>query len=188
MADSFELAGDAALLAATARGDREAFAVFYRRHLSAVVAFLVRETGDRELAGDLAGEVFCAALLGCGRYRAEHSSSLPWLCGIARNKVSESRRRGRAEDRARRALGVPRESLTDEDLERVDELAELGSGVLGLLQELPAAQRQAVEARVLEERSYQEIAASSGSSEPAVRQNVSRALTWLRERARSERS
>jgi RNA polymerase sigma factor (sigma-70 family) len=177
---------DAALLAGSARGDREAFALFYRRHLPAVVAFLVRETGDRELAGDLAGEVFCAALLGCARYRAEYESALPWLCGIARFKVAESRRRGRVEDRARRRLGVPRETLVDADLERVEELAAKGSGVLALLDALPRAQAEAVRARVIEERSYGEIAAASGSTEPAVRQNVSRALAWLRHRIRTE--
>jgi hypothetical protein len=54
---------DAGLLAASAVGDREAFASFYRCHLPAVLRFLLRETGDRELSADLAAEVFAAALL-----------------------------------------------------------------------------------------------------------------------------
>src|SRR5581483_8920726 len=97
-----EVIDDAGLLAASAAGDRGAFAAFYRRHLPAVIRVLIAETGDRELAADLAAEVFATALLAAGRYRPEHSTGLPWLCGIARYKASETRRRKRAEDRARR--------------------------------------------------------------------------------------
>src|SRR6202034_2211053 len=103
-------ATDETLLAASATGDRAAFASFYRRHLAAVLGFLLRETRDRELAADLAAEVFATALLAAPRYRPEYASALPWLCGIARFKASESRRRGHAEDRARRRLGIPREA------------------------------------------------------------------------------
>lgn len=171
---------DDELLTASAGGDRGAFSVFYRRHLPAVVSILVREGGDRELAADLAAEVFAAALLGAGGYRAEHESALPWLCGIARHKLSESRRRGRAESRARRRLQIPAESLSDGDLARVDELASQGRRALDLLDRLPEDQRSAVRARVIEERGYDEIAAESGASQAAVRQRVSRALLWLR--------
>jgi hypothetical protein len=56
-----------------------AFTVFYRRHLARLVAYLVGETGDGELAADLAAEVFAAALVGARRYSAIHDSALP--CG-----------------------------------------------------------------------------------------------------------
>jgi hypothetical protein len=42
---------DSALLDAIAARDGAAFAVFYRRHLPAVLAFLLRETRDREVPG-----------------------------------------------------------------------------------------------------------------------------------------
>ena len=180
MDDSFASTDDADLLAASARGDRAAFGLFYRRHVAAVVAILLRETHDRELAGDLAGEVFCAALLAADRYRPELRSALPLLYVIARHKASESRRRGRAEDRARRRLAVPREQLDDADLAQVEELASAGGSILALIEQLPAGQREALRARVIEEREYGEIAAALGTSDAAVRQNVSRALGWLR--------
>ena len=41
---------DGELIAATARGDAEAFEVFYRRHLPRVVGFALRATGDSEVA------------------------------------------------------------------------------------------------------------------------------------------
>lgn len=181
-----DAAQDAALLAESARGDRDAFALFYRRHLPPVVSFLLRHSGDRELSGDLAAEVFATALLSAGRYRPQHPSALPWLCGIARHKLSESRRRGRVESRARQRLQIPAESLHDEDLLRVDELASQGSSALRLLDRLPEDQRQALTARVIEERDYEEIAAATGASQAAVRQRVSRALLWLRSRIDEE--
>jgi RNA polymerase sigma factor (sigma-70 family) len=184
--DRLSAADDQALLAATADGDREAFATFYRRHLAPVVAALVSAAGDRELAADLASEVFAAALLAADRYRPEHETALPWLCGIARNKLRESRRRGRSEDRARRRLAMPREAFEDSDLARVDELVRDGTPVLQELDLLPAPQRDAVWARVVEGLDYEEIALAGATSEAVVRQRVSRALSRLRAATREE--
>src|ERR1039457_4012005 len=114
---------EAALLAAVGRGDDSAFAVIYRRYLPLVVRWCWRETGNRELAADLSAEVFAAALTAARRYRPEQGSVVAWLLGIARNKLRESRRRGRVEDAARRRLGVAPAAITDADLERVEELA-----------------------------------------------------------------
>jgi RNA polymerase sigma-70 factor (ECF subfamily) len=172
---------DAQLLAATAQGDAEAFAVFYRRHLGRVVAFALRATGDRELAADLTGEVFAAALAACGRYRPDHQTAAPWLLGIAQNKFRESRRRGHVEDATRRRLRIGPLALTDADLERVDELATQDfASVAAAVQQLPLHERDAVTARVVEEREYREIAAELRCSESVVRQRVSRGLARMR--------
>jgi RNA polymerase sigma factor (sigma-70 family) len=173
-------ASDHALLAAAAAGDRESFAVFYRRHLAPVVALLATLCGDRELAADLAAEVFATALLGAGRYQPQRPTALPWLCGIAKNKLSESRRRGRAEDRARRRAGMSPEPIFDADLERVTELSLEGTPLLEALDLLPPEQREAVWARVVEDRGYDEIALATHTSEATARQRVSRALARLR--------
>ncbi|MFZ0976212.1 MAG: sigma-70 family RNA polymerase sigma factor [Solirubrobacteraceae bacterium] len=91
---------DGELLAAVVAGDGAAFATFYRRHLPTVVGFLLRETGDREATADLTAEVFAAIFLVAGRFRPRGpGSARPWVLGIARNKLLESRRRGRVEDR-----------------------------------------------------------------------------------------
>lgn len=50
------------------------------------------------------------------------------------------------------------------------------------LRQLPAAQRDAIFARVVEERPYGEIASSLQTSEMVVRQRVTRGLRTLRER------
>jgi RNA polymerase sigma factor (sigma-70 family) len=171
---------DGELLAAVAAGDGAAFAAFYRRHLPGVVGYLVRETRDREVSADLAAEVFAAAFLAARRFRARGAgSAVPWLRGIAQNKLRESRRRGRVEDRARRRLAMEPEVLDDADLARVDELASAGSA-LELMGHLPERQRAAVRSRVLEERDYAAIARELECSEMVARQQVSRGLKRLR--------
>jgi RNA polymerase sigma factor (sigma-70 family) len=164
-------------------GDGQSFAVFYRRHLPIVVAFLLRETGDREATADLAAEVFAAAFLFARRFRDRGGGSArPWVLGIARNKLLESRRRGRVEDRARRQLAFEPETLDDEDLARVDELAAAGDRPgLSLVEQLPERQREAVRSRVLDEREYTEIARQLNCSELVARQRVSRGLARLRD-------
>ena len=164
------MGSDRELLQAIARCDGEAFTTFYRRHLPRVVAYLVSETGDCELAADLAAEVFAAALVGARRYRATHDSALPWLLGIARNTLGTSRRRGRVEARARRRLGFAPVTFEGPDIDRTDEL----------LASLPASERDAVRARVVDERTYASIAAEMRCSELVVRKRVSRGLARLR--------
>jgi RNA polymerase sigma factor (sigma-70 family) len=166
----WSMRSDRELLEAIARCDGEAFTVFYRRHLSRVVAYLVRETGDRELAADLTAEVFAAALVGARRYRATHDTAVPWLLGIARNTVGASRRRGLVEARARRRLGFAPVAFEEPDIDRTDEL----------LASLPVPERDAVRARVVDERAYTSIAAEMRCSELVVRKRVSRGLARLR--------
>ena len=168
------------LIVATAAGDAHAFAVFYSRHVGLLLGVLRRQTGSAELAADLVGETFAAALLGCRRFRPGGPPALGWLLGIAQNKLRESARRRRVDSQARRRLGIPGLALEDEDLVRIDELADEGERAFALLEELPSAQRDAVRARVLEHAGYREIATRMRCSEQVARQNVSRGLRRLR--------
>ncbi len=175
--------GDAELLAAVAARDGAAFSAFYRRHLAEVLAYLVRETGDPELAADLGAEVFSAVLLSAGRYEAQAASALPWVIGIARHKLLMSWRRGRVEARARQRLGLEPVELDDLALERVEQLADAGVGRLEqMLEQLPSMEREAVRWHVVDEVGYQELAAQLECSEMVVRKRVSRGLGRLRNR------
>jgi RNA polymerase sigma factor (sigma-70 family) len=176
---------DSALLSAIAARDGAAFAVFYRRHLPAVLAFLLRETRDREAAADLAAEVFAAVLLSTSRYSEQGESATPWVIGIARNKLLMSFRRGRVEARARHRLGFQAVALDDGDLDRIEEVAHGGAGQLvALVDGLPEEERIAVRSRVLDERPYREIATELQCSELVIRKRVSRGLARMREQLR----
>jgi RNA polymerase sigma factor (sigma-70 family) len=180
---------DAALLAAIAARDGAAFAVFYRRHLPIVLAFLMRDTRDREAAADLAAEVFAAVLLAAGRYSDQGSSATPWVIGIARNKLLMSFRRGRVEARARQRLGFQPIALDDGDLDRIEEVARgAGGRLVALVEDLPEDERVAVRSRVLDERPYREIATQLRCSEMVIRKRVSRGLARMRDQLKETES
>jgi RNA polymerase sigma factor (sigma-70 family) len=168
------------LVADLTAGHRDAFAELYRTYLPLVLRWCLRATGDRELAADLSSEVFAEALVKRDRYRPELGSVGAWLLGIAGNKLRESRRRKRIEDSARRKLGLEPEVFTDADLELVDELVGMDDRLQALTQQLPAELRDAVVARIIDERSYEEIAGDLRCSKSLVRQRVSRGLRTLR--------
>ena len=177
---------DAELLRLTAT-DAEAFGRFYRRHVRWVLAVCVRRCGDAELAADVTAETFATVLAQRDRFDPARGSAGNWVFGIALNKLADAQRRGAAERRARDRLGIPAIELTDADVERIEELASLDlAGDAGtLLAALPDDQRRAVEARVLHERGYDEIAAELALTPAAVRQRVSRGLTTLRRSLRA---
>lgn len=171
-------ASDAELLAGD---DADAFAEFYRRHARRLAGYLMRATGDPEAAADLTAETFAAALMARARYRPERSAPATWLYGIAGHKLSDWRRRGYAEERARKRLRMEPVALTDEDVRELEQLAgEIGA--VAHLEDLSAEQRTAVRARLVDERGYEEIAGVAGVSEAVVRQRVSRGLANLRKR------
>ena len=163
------------------------FGGFYRRHLDRVLAFCAQRTGEPELAADVAAEVFASALIARRRYRPEQGPPETWLLGIAAHKLTDAQRRGHVERRAQRRLGIPRIEWTDEDLARVSALGD-GQPVVALLEQLPGEQRAAVHARVVEERSYEDVAAVLGVSEATARKRVSRGLATLRARISKEES
>jgi RNA polymerase sigma-70 factor (ECF subfamily) len=174
-------------LLAAAAGDVDAFAAFYRRHARAVAGFFAARTHDAEIAADLTAETFAAALEGLGRYRSDRGPANAWLFGIARHQLSRWQRRRHVDDRARRRLGMERLALDDEDLARVGELAGREAAEVRVwMEQLPADQRAAVQARVVDERDYDEVAAATGTTQAAARQRVSRGLSTLRARWRRE--
>jgi RNA polymerase sigma factor (sigma-70 family) len=164
-------------LLALARRQPAAFGCFYRRHEDRVLSYFLARVGDPEVAADLTAETFASALASAHRFRARREPALAWLFGIARNVLAISRRRGRVEARARRRLGMTALLLTDEAIARI---TELDHTALDLLDGLPADQREALKARVIDERDYADIAMDMRCSEAVVRQRVSRGLRTMR--------
>jgi RNA polymerase sigma-70 factor (ECF subfamily) len=169
-----------------AGGDPASFELFYRRHVDGVLAFFSRRTRDAELAADLTAETFAAALVGRRRYRPQAGAASAWLFGIAMKKLADAQRRGYAERRACRRLGLERLELSDEDIARIDALGE-DSNASALLELLGADQRRAIRAHVVDERSYADIATRERVSEAVVRKRVSRGLAAVRARMGARR-
>jgi RNA polymerase sigma factor (sigma-70 family) len=161
-----------------ASGDTESFGRFYDRHARTVLGYFARRTGDPQVAADLTAETFASAIAAQRRYRATGAPALAWLFKIASRRLADYERRGAVERRMRRALAMRTPRVGPEDAAMIELLADEAVGVL--LAELPAEQREAIAAHVIDERDYAELAASWHVSEAAVRQRVSRGLSALR--------
>jgi RNA polymerase sigma factor (sigma-70 family) len=171
---------DAELLAAT-RTDETAFVAFYDRYERGIVGYFARRVADREAVADLTAEVFAAALGAAPRYRSSQPTAANWLFTIAHNTLTKSLRSQQVQSRARRKLGITEAVRLDADeLDRVETLADSDHWLTDLLDRLPSDQAKAVRARVLDERSYPQIAAELKTSELVIRKRVSRGLTTLR--------
>jgi RNA polymerase sigma factor (sigma-70 family) len=181
-------ATDPELLRAT-REHPEAFGAFYRRHVLAITAFLLQRCGDRQFALDLVAETFAAALVHAERYRTDRGPANAWLRGIARHKLADSLRRQRAEDRARRRLGLERLEFSDAELDAVERAVhaeQQGGRLVAELARLPADQREAIEGHVLRDEPYDVIARRTGDSSGTLRQRVRRGLQRISTRVQEE--
>ena len=176
------LRSDAELLAA-ARDDPQAFREFYERYAVWMRAWLQRETGSEAAALDLTAETFAQAWNGVRRFRdLADGSGAPWLFGIARNLLRQYHKHNRIETAARGRLGLPSAFAESDDFDRVDErieAARLSPALQTAVGALPAEQRRALDLRVVQQLSYDEIAGRLGCSQNAARLKVSRALKSL---------
>jgi RNA polymerase sigma factor (sigma-70 family) len=172
---------DQALLAATREGDGLAFAEFYRRHRGLVLRFVRQRVRSAEVAADLLAETFAAALAALlDPDRPLPQDPVAWLIRVARNKLIDSVRRGRVQDTARTRLALERLEISDEDVRRIERLAEAHDVAVRLREVLDREQLELLQSRIVEERAYADIAQELECSEAVVRKRVSRALALAR--------
>src|SRR6476469_6662267 len=132
----------------------EDFGRFYDRHVRGVLGYFARRTREPEIAADLTAETFASALVARRRFRRGGPPATAWLYTIAARRLADFHRRGHADARTRTALGIQPRVLGEEDARMIAMLADDTASVL--LNELPAAQRDAISAHVIDERDYGE--------------------------------
>lgn len=166
------------------QADPEAFVEVHDEHAGALLRHFALRVADQQTALDLVGETLATAYEQRATFRgrtAEEASA--WIWAIARNKLKHHYRRRDVDRGALARIGVPRPLVTDEDLERIDELltSEAASGALGAaLDELPSSQRDVILLRYVDELSDQDIASSLSVTPEVVRARASRGLRRLR--------
>ncbi len=166
-------------------GDKLAFAELYDTHVDSVYRYLlyrVREPADAE---DLCSEVFTRAFANIHRYRWQGKSFLAWLYTIARNAVTDRRRRDRPTVEIDNAYGLSDEGPTAHDRaihgEAVDALR-------GAVRHLTTEQQEVLVLRFVENRSSREVAKMLGKNEGAIRALQFRALGRLRKLMREDQA
>ena len=172
---------DAALVAA-ARQDRRQFTALYRRYLKPVYGYFYQQVGSVQDAEDLTATTFSEALASLDCYQ-EQGRFAAWLFGIARRQLLHYQRR-------RPWTGQPLTSEVAVTADQEPEAQALGQDEMrrlqGLIQTLPAEQREALSLRFFAELRTGEVARLMGRSEGAVKMLVHRAVTTLRDHLRGE--
>ncbi|MGE0042979.1 MAG: RNA polymerase sigma factor [Vicinamibacterales bacterium] len=180
---ALESLDDAALVAASVAGRREAFDVIVTRHRRTVYQVCFRFVGNHEDASDLAQDAFVRAWRGLRNFKGQAQLST-WLYRIAVNVCLN--RVG-----TRRLDVEPLESDRFEDAQAVDPRKELIRGeravaVRRAIAALPKKQRATLILRTYHEMSHQQIADILGSSVGAVKANFFHALANLKKILGSE--
>jgi RNA polymerase sigma-70 factor (ECF subfamily) len=158
-------------------GDRSAFADLYDTHVEAVYRYIlyrVREPSDAE---DLTSDVFTRAFANIHRYRWQGKSFLAWLYTIARNAVTDRRRRQRPTVDLENAFGLAEDGPTaHEHAVRGEEV----DALRGAVKHLTTEQQEVLVLRFVENMSSRQVANMLGKNEGAIRALQFRALGRLR--------
>jgi RNA polymerase sigma-70 factor (ECF subfamily) len=177
---------DAELVTRMADGDREAFALLFRRHQRSVYRFALQMTGLTDVADDVTQEVFMALARGASRYSAAHGALSTYLYGIARHLVLQREKRSRSRrevDLGALAEREPPAAWQDptDGLARAERVALLRRAILSL----PTHYREAIVLCEVHGLSYDEAAVVVGCPVGTVRSRLSRARRLLAERCRA---
>jgi len=167
-------------------GDAAAFQQIYEQHHRFVLRFLYAMVGDRGLAEELTQETFVRAFMSIGKMRNEARIST-WLGGIAKNVASNffrSRRRDNRNLEIKRLLfeeSIRKGSLSP-DAELLNlELQDVIRDALGKLSE---DKRLVFVLKILQHKSYEEIAEITGSAIPKLKTDLFRAKAEMRKLVR----
>lgn len=184
---------EAQIILSSQQGDINAFNLLVLRYQQIVYNVVLRMLGDGDVAADVTQETFLAAMRGIRSFRAG-SSFRSWLLRIASNQACDHWRR--THRHAQESL----DSLTDEDEPHTSGILstliatgdqvnpeesllthELQELISRGLQTLPLDQRIAVILCDVQGLSYDEIAATTGTTLGTVRSRIARGRVRLRD-------
>jgi RNA polymerase sigma-70 factor (ECF subfamily) len=174
--------GEAVVLARLAAGDERALAMVYDQHADMVYGLARRVTRDDHLAREITQEVFTFLWEQPQRVDLERGSLRAFLGVVTHHRaVDEVRRvtrRSEAEARAHRG-----EAIDDGHEGAVLEAAAQDwrrERLAGMLDQLPADQRAALELAYFDGRTYREVATILGIPEGTAKSRLRLALARLR--------
>jgi RNA polymerase sigma-70 factor (ECF subfamily) len=180
---------DEGLMRRFQRGEARAFETLMLRHRTPIFAFLLRLTGERTRAEDLAQETFLRLVKGATAWEPR-AAVRTWLFTIARNLATDAARRSAL--RATESLDAPAlhgdgprhpaPAASGPAPDEAAEAVELRSRLEAALAALPAEQREVFLLREHAGLSFAEVAAATGSNENTVKSRMRYALLALRER------
>jgi len=164
------------------RPDDETFRSIFAQHHRFVFRFLYGMVGEHDLAEDLTQETFMRAYRSTNTLRGESKLST-WLCGIAKNVALNTLRERHRE--------FPAIEINDESVTKVSESEgtapddyllnkELRNVIHNALERLDSDKRMVFVLKLLQQRSYDEIAEITSFSIPKLKTDLHRAKAEMR--------
>ena len=176
----------AAILPAVARGDVAAFGELYDRYSPTLYAVLLRILGSAEDAQEALQETFLKAWTNASTFDEGRGSEIAWLISIARSRgidrLRSRRVRGDRENDAGREISI-RTGFVEKKTGADDaESSQERVAVRNTLDELPEAQRTALEMAYFEGLSQSEIAQRTGEPLGTIKTRMQLGMKKMRER------
>jgi RNA polymerase sigma-70 factor (ECF subfamily) len=168
---------DARVVERAQHGDRDALEQLYLLHFDRIYSYLRVSLRNRHDAEDLTTQTFLRMLESIGRFRWQSAPFSAWLFRIAHNLAVDHFRAQRwvlVEEEVPEPSGEEESSAEEQAL---DSMAQ--SGMLGLIEELSAEQRQVLALKFVFNFGSVEIAGILGKTEGAVKSLQHRALASL---------
>jgi RNA polymerase sigma-70 factor (ECF subfamily) len=181
---------DADVVSLAQQGRDVAFRELIRRYERPVFSLIYRMVRDRELAEDLSQDTFVKVLNHIDRYRAEFKFS-SWLFKIANNVAIDHLRKRQVETisvdgsphaASQDAIEATSFEIAGQQESALDEIEarELGSAIEQAIAKLRPEYRSCIMLRHVEDRSYEEIAATLDLPLGTVKTYIHRARHELR--------
>jgi RNA polymerase sigma-70 factor (ECF subfamily) len=163
-------------------GSSQAFATLYRAHGSAVVSYLTRVTGRKEMTEELTQETFLTALKKIAFFKPIEGVGLKqWLFRIATHLAIDELRRHKRISPFKDPSRPPSIPSTDLAADLQLENAEEFQAVQEALKDLSDSQRLIIILRIQENLSLMEISKICGCSINAIKQSLFRSKAFLKE-------
>lgn len=167
------------------QGSPAAFRTLYDAQGRAIVAYLTRLTGRKEMAEELTQETFLTAIRKIGFFRAGPDGGLKaWVFRIATNLAIDALRREKRMELPSDAHADVSAGVSDERPGPQEELErfQFSRALASALMELTPAQRMVFLLKEQEEMSLLEISRVCGCNENAIKQSLFRARAALRKK------
>ena len=170
------------LLRRVADGQSGAVEMVMRKYSGLVWSLARRFCGDASEAEDASQEIFLDVWKSAGRFDPGAGSESTFVMMIARRRLIDRRRRQNARLRPQH-LEQP-ESISTEDNTGEAEISDESRLVLETMGELRPEQRSVLELSLMEGKSHQQIASTTGLPLGTVKSHARRGLQRLRESLR----
>ncbi|MEQ1884859.1 MAG: RNA polymerase sigma factor [Bryobacteraceae bacterium] len=176
---------DHSLLAQALGGDEAAFSALYRRRQGQIFRFAFHMTGNRSAAEDATQETFLALIERNGCPDASRGPLLPFLYGIARNKILRQFEKRRLEmdlDMASNNADSVAGAL--DELARMESIIELRRAIVCM----PTPYREAIVLCDLEGATYEDAAIALSCPVGTIRSRLSRGRVLLAQKLNAART